>query len=109
MCSGVAGPTQLRIMRRSSSSAPSAADHGGRKRRVVYLAVDKRKWPRLKGRKFVILINAPLTCMGRSSSGSLFEPSIDDRASCNFRVSPRSDNWSLCRRLPIRKINSQLP
>lgn len=40
---------------------------------------------------------------------TLFEPSIDDRVSCNFRVLPLSDNWSLCRRLPVWEINSQLP
>jgi hypothetical protein len=40
---------------------------------------------------------------------TLFEPSINHRASCNFRVLPPSDNWSLCRRFPVWKINNQPP
>jgi hypothetical protein len=58
-----------------------------------------------------LLVTAPqiLTCLiPRGPAGkklfqvlveTLSEPSIYDRVSCNFRVLPLSDNWSLCRRL----------
>ena len=40
--------------------------------------------------------------------GIAFRPSINDSASCNFRVSPRSDYCHLFQQLLVRKINSRL-
>jgi hypothetical protein len=53
------------------------------------------------------IIGALLKKLCQALAETLFAPSINDRASCNFRVLPPSDNWSLCRRLPVWEINNQ--